>query len=139
RPEVRELHVALLEDRDACLPVLLDDVATLPGDLVIGVHAGGGEDALDLHALPVAATSRPCACAGRLCHCWPPWPLFPCCQSCSRHRQRCGSCCDCLLSASPPAAGVPSPAEPGSCPVASRSARSRVIADSKSSRLSNAW
>src|SRR4029079_18773019 len=53
-----------------------EDCATLPGALLIGVHAGGGEDALDLHALPLAATSRPCACAGRLCHCWPPWPLF---------------------------------------------------------------
>ena len=68
RPEVRELHVALFEDRGARLPVLLDDVAMFPGDLVVGVHTGGGEDAFDLHTLLAAAASRTCTRAGRLCH-----------------------------------------------------------------------
>ena len=31
----------------------LDDVAALPGDLVVGVHALGAEDALDRQALAV--------------------------------------------------------------------------------------
>ena len=39
RPEVGELDAALLEDGLAGLPVGLDDVATLPGDLVVGVDA----------------------------------------------------------------------------------------------------
>src|SRR5690606_25671131 len=47
RPEVGELDAALLEDCLAGLPVGLDDVATLPVDLVVGVHALGAEDALD--------------------------------------------------------------------------------------------
>ena len=55
RPEVGELHITLLEDRLAGPPVLLDDVAALPGHLVVGVHAGRGVDALDLDALLGAA------------------------------------------------------------------------------------
>ena len=51
RPEVGELDAALLEDRLARLPVLLDDVALLPRHLVVRVHAGRGVDALDLDAL----------------------------------------------------------------------------------------
>ncbi len=47
RPEVGELDAALLEDGLAGLPVGLDDVAPLPGDLVVGVHAVGAEDPLD--------------------------------------------------------------------------------------------
>ena len=50
-PEVGELHAALLEDRLAGLPVLLDDVAALPGELVVGVGAGRAEDTLDGQAL----------------------------------------------------------------------------------------
>ena len=57
RPEVGELDAALLEDRLAGLPVLLDDVAALPGHLVVGVHAGRGVDALD--------RARPCLLALR--------------------------------------------------------------------------
>ena len=48
RPEVGELDAALLEDGLAGLPVGLDDVAALPGDLVVRVHALGAEDPLDL-------------------------------------------------------------------------------------------
>ena len=47
RPEVGELDAALLEDGLAGLPVGLDDVAPLPGDLVVGVHAVGAEPTLD--------------------------------------------------------------------------------------------
>ena len=50
RPEVGELDTALLEDGLAGLPVGLDDVATLPGDLVVRVDALGAEDALDLQS-----------------------------------------------------------------------------------------
>ncbi len=47
RPEVGELHAALLEDGLAGLPVGLHDVAALPGQLVVRVHALGAEHALD--------------------------------------------------------------------------------------------
>ena len=47
-PEVGELDAALLEVDRAVAPVGHDDVAALPGHLVVGVHAGGGVDALDL-------------------------------------------------------------------------------------------
>ena len=47
RPEVGELDATLLEDDLAGLPVVLDDVATLPGDLVVRVDAWRGVDALD--------------------------------------------------------------------------------------------
>jgi hypothetical protein len=46
-----ELHAALLEVDRAVTPVRHDDVAALPGHLVVGVHTGGGEDPLDLQAL----------------------------------------------------------------------------------------
>src|SRR5215212_9693465 len=60
RPEVRELHPTLLEDGLAGLPVLLDDVAALPGDLVVGVGAGRAEDTLDRQAgLVMACAPRP--------------------------------------------------------------------------------
>ena len=49
-----ELDAALLEVDRAVAPVGHDDVAALPGHLVVGVHAGGGEDALDLQALAPA-------------------------------------------------------------------------------------
>src|SRR3712207_8884164 len=52
----------LLEDRLAGLPVLLDDVAPLPGDLVVRVHAGRGEDALHRHTL-ARALAAGAACA----------------------------------------------------------------------------
>ena len=50
RPEVGVLDAALLEDGLAGLPVGLDDVAALPGHLVVGVHAGRRVDALDRQA-----------------------------------------------------------------------------------------
>ena len=50
-PGVGELDAALLEDDLAGLPVCLDDVASLPGELVVGVHALGREDPLDLQTL----------------------------------------------------------------------------------------
>src|SRR5690606_30618134 len=65
-PEVGELHPALLEDRLAGLPVGLDDVPLVPGHLVVGVDARGGEDPLDLQAL--AAASGPRLGPGRLRH-----------------------------------------------------------------------
>jgi hypothetical protein len=49
-----ELHAALLEVDRAVAPVGHDDVAALPGHLVVGVHTGGGEDPLDLEALAPA-------------------------------------------------------------------------------------
>ena len=55
RPEVGELDAALLEDGLAGLPVLLDDVATLPRDGVVGVGALGAEDALQRQALALRA------------------------------------------------------------------------------------
>ena len=62
-----ELHAALLEVDRAVPPVGHDDVAALPGDLVVGVHTGGGEDALDLEALPPAGrlAAAPGAGAGQ--------------------------------------------------------------------------
>ena len=59
RPEVGELDAALLEDRLARLPVLLDDVAPLPGHLVVRVHAGRGVDALDGQALALRLSPSP--------------------------------------------------------------------------------
>src|SRR5688500_15005925 len=47
-----ELDAALLEVDRAVTPVGHDDVAALPRHLVVGVHAGRGEDPLDLQALP---------------------------------------------------------------------------------------
>src|SRR4029078_13124969 len=67
RPEVGELDALLLEDRLAGLPVRLDDVAPLPGDLVVRVHALGAEDPLDLQPLPLAVAGACCA-ADRLRH-----------------------------------------------------------------------
>src|SRR5690606_40307686 len=57
RPEVGELHTALLEVDRAVAPVGHDDVTTLPAHLVVRMHAGRGEDALDLQpfAAPLAA------------------------------------------------------------------------------------
>ena len=60
RPEVGELDAALLEDGLAGLPVGLDDVAALPGELVVGVHALGAEPALDRQTLGCAPScARP--------------------------------------------------------------------------------
>ena len=50
---------ALLEDGLAGLPVLLDDVATLPRDGVVGVRALGAEDAPASGPCPW----RPCGCS----------------------------------------------------------------------------
>src|SRR4051812_1886651 len=47
RPEVRELHPALLEVDRAVAPVGHDHVAALPGHRVVRVHAGRRVDALD--------------------------------------------------------------------------------------------
>ena len=59
-----ELHAALLEVDRAVAPVGHDDVAALPGHLVVGVHTGGGEDALDLQALAPARRLGAAAGAG---------------------------------------------------------------------------
>ncbi len=48
RPEVGELHPALLEVDRAVAPVGHDDVPQLPGDLVIGMDARRGVDASHL-------------------------------------------------------------------------------------------
>ena len=50
-PRLGELAVALLEDDIAGLPVGLDDIATLPGHLVIGMHTSGGEQSADGESL----------------------------------------------------------------------------------------
>ena len=52
RPEVGELHAALLEVDRAVAPVGHHDVAALPGHLVVRVHAGGGVDPLDVQPAP---------------------------------------------------------------------------------------
>ena len=59
-----ELDAALLEVDRAVAPVGHDDVAALPGHLVVGVHTGGGEDALDLEALAPARRLGRAAGAG---------------------------------------------------------------------------
>ena len=158
RPEVGELDAALLEDRLAGLPVLLDDVAPLPGHLVVGVHAR--------RWCRSARSSRPCASARaparapswsrsspvprlrllvRRSSCWltrcdvcvllavltgpdATHALVATGASASRHA--------CRWSA---AAGRVARAASGSTPVASRSARSSAISASKSSSESNAW
>ena len=51
-PEVGELHTALLKDHLTGFPVGLDHITQLPGDLVVGVHALGGEHPLDGEAHP---------------------------------------------------------------------------------------
>src|SRR5436309_10912681 len=77
-PEVGELDATLLEVDRAIAPVGHDDVATLPGDGVVRVHAWGLVDALDPQALATLAR-RPTGVArrglapDRLCH----WDLFP--------------------------------------------------------------
>ena len=73
RPGGGELHALLLEDGLAGLPVGLDDVAALPGQLVVGVGALGAEDALDGEARS-GLRLRSCA-AHRLGHGGA--PLFP--------------------------------------------------------------
>ena len=59
-PAGRELHALLLEDGLAGLPVGLDDVATLPLHLVVGVHPLLGEDPLDDEPLGVGACLAAC-------------------------------------------------------------------------------
>ena len=54
RPEVGELDAALLEVDRAVPPVRHDDVAALPGDLVIGMDAIAGVDTA--HGEPLAGT-----------------------------------------------------------------------------------
>src|SRR5688572_7385391 len=59
-PEIRELDAALLEVDRAVAPVRHDDVASLPGHLVIGVHAVGGPHPLDTKTSGrLAASLRP--------------------------------------------------------------------------------
>ncbi len=50
RPEVGELHPALLEVDRTVPPVGHDDVPQLPGDLVVGMHAGRRVDTSDRQA-----------------------------------------------------------------------------------------
>ena len=47
RPEIGELDATLLEDGLTGLPVRLNDIAVFPVDLVVGVNAWRGVDALD--------------------------------------------------------------------------------------------
>jgi hypothetical protein len=67
RPEVGELHAALLEVDGAVPPVGHHDVATLPAHLVVRVHAGGGEQPLQREALrsPVGRGGLALASLGR--------------------------------------------------------------------------
>ena len=65
RPEVRELDAPLLEVDRAVPPVRHDDVAALPGHLVVRMHAGGGVDALDPQALAGGAPAGPRSRRGR--------------------------------------------------------------------------
>src|SRR5450759_2046475 len=51
RPEIRELHPALLEVDRAIAPVRHHHVAALPGDLRVRVHAGRSEHAPDRESL----------------------------------------------------------------------------------------
>src|SRR5581483_2170704 len=59
RPEVGELDAALLEVDRAVAPVGHDDVAALPRDLVVGVHAGSRVDPLEPQPLPAPAGLPP--------------------------------------------------------------------------------
>ncbi len=54
RPEVGELHAELLEVDRSVTPVRHDDVAALPGHLVVRVHALAGIHPADLQARPGA-------------------------------------------------------------------------------------
>ena len=99
RPEVGELHAVLLEVDRAVPPVGHDDVPALPGDLVVGVHAGAwcgcaassaGASGLVAWATWVAFPLRVVDAAHRLRHCLSPfrdlfgslpgpaWPLTLC-------------------------------------------------------------
>src|SRR6185312_931305 len=79
RPEVGKLDAVLLEVDRAVPPVRHDNVPAFPGHLVIGVHAGGGVDALHpqpgasrlgrLGGLPLAGRRA----AHRLRHCVSPF------------------------------------------------------------------
>ena len=64
RPELGELHAALLEVHRAVAPVRHHDVAALPGDLVVGVHAGGGVHPLDGQPPALRAAGLPSASRG---------------------------------------------------------------------------
>ena len=69
RPEIGELHAPLLEVDRPVPPVGHDNVAALPGDLVIGMNAVAGVDAADGQALARsgAVLSRPASrCLGHL-------------------------------------------------------------------------
>ncbi len=58
RPEVGKLHPTLLEVHRAVAPVGHDDVAGLPGDLVVRVYAGLGVDPLDPQPLVSSRARR---------------------------------------------------------------------------------
>ena len=58
RPEVGELHPALLEVDGAVTPVGHHHVAALPGHLVVRVHAGGGVEPLQGQPLRAGAGRR---------------------------------------------------------------------------------
>src|SRR5690606_12892798 len=72
RPEVGELDAALLEVDRAVAPVGHDDVTTLPAHLVVRMHAGGGENALDLQAFAAPLAAPGSRAAHRLRHDLPP-------------------------------------------------------------------
>src|SRR6185437_382906 len=71
RPEVGVLDATLLEVDRAVAPVGHDDIAALPGDLVIGVNAGTGVDAAHGEPLLRALTSARRRPARRLGHVLP--------------------------------------------------------------------
>src|SRR5579875_159358 len=58
-PEVGELDALLLEVDRAVAPVGHDDIAALPGDLVIGMNARPRVDALDRQALAGGHAAAP--------------------------------------------------------------------------------
>ena len=60
RPEVGELHALLLEVDRSVTPVGHDDVAALPGDLVIGMNALAGVDAADGESLACSQPALRC-------------------------------------------------------------------------------
>ena len=111
RPGGGELHAALLEDGGAGLPVGLDDVAALPGQLVVGVDALGAEDALHRQALALARRRRVGSCAAhRLGHavllCVPVQGVLVSCWRSSGGSSWCTWCRWCRWSLGPPTPAV---------------------------------
>ena len=144
RPEVGELHAVLLEVDRAVPPVGHDDVAALPGDLVIGVDAFAGVDAADGESLAgtLAAVARDPL--RRLGHVRPPsgsgWSVAglarpcACLPACYARSHRADARCSCFaglrLRRDRHPRGAPVPCSPRHSP--SRPDRSAAISSSKS-------